>query len=56
MWIDLAKRDNGSLGFSLTGGVKGGKTTVLVKTITPGGVAEADGRLKVGDRILQVSQ
>ena len=54
MWIDLVKPLNGSLGFSLTGGMKGGKTTILVKTITPDGVADKDGRLKIGDKILQV--
>ncbi len=54
MWIDLEKPESGSLGFSLTGGMKGGKTTILVKTITPDGIADKDGRLKIGDRILQV--
>ncbi|XP_022099878.1 tyrosine-protein phosphatase non-receptor type 13-like isoform X2 [Acanthaster planci] len=55
IWIELEKPANGSLGFSLTGAMKGGKTSIFIKTVTPGGVAEKDGRLRVGDRLLQVN-
>ncbi|XP_059840270.1 inaD-like protein isoform X4 [Hypanus sabinus] len=44
--------DGSGLGF----GIVGGKPTgVIVKTVVPGGLADRDGRLKTGDRILQIS-
>ncbi|CAH1795007.1 unnamed protein product [Owenia fusiformis] len=49
--IELEKSQVGGLGFSLTGAKKG----IFVKTITKGGPAEKDGRLRVGDRILQIN-
>ncbi|XP_070545261.1 tyrosine-protein phosphatase non-receptor type 13-like isoform X2 [Ptychodera flava] len=56
MKIELTKPASGGLGFSLIGGEKGGMTGVFIKTITPGSVADKDGRLKVGDRLLQVNR
>ena len=54
MWIELEKPEGGGLGFSVVGAEKGGKTSIFIKTITADGVAGKDGRLKVGDRVLQV--
>nr|XP_006812581.1 PREDICTED: tyrosine-protein phosphatase non-receptor type 13-like [Saccoglossus kowalevskii] len=53
--LELEKPANGGLGFSLIGGEKGGKTGVFIKTLNPDGVAGIDGRLMVGDRLLQVN-
>ncbi|XP_071952014.1 tyrosine-protein phosphatase non-receptor type 13-like isoform X2 [Antedon mediterranea] len=53
--IEFDKPASGGLGFSLIGGEKGGKTSVFIKTITPGGVAANDGRLRIGDKLLQVN-
>ncbi|XP_033112583.1 tyrosine-protein phosphatase non-receptor type 13-like isoform X2 [Anneissia japonica] len=53
--IEFEKPASGGLGFSLIGGEKGGKTSVFIKTITPGGVAANDGRLRIGDKLLQVN-
>ncbi|XP_072164796.1 tyrosine-protein phosphatase non-receptor type 13-like [Diadema setosum] len=55
VWIELEKPEGGGLGFSVIGAEKGGKTSIFVKTVTPDGVAGRDGRLKVGDRLLQVN-
>ncbi|XP_065669712.1 uncharacterized protein LOC100198221 isoform X2 [Hydra vulgaris] len=44
------------LGFSITGGrtpMQSGK--IFVKSILPGGIAAADGRLKIGDEIIKVN-
>ena len=41
------------LGFGIIGGQQPG---VIVKTILPGGVADADGRLRAGDFILQINE
>uniref|UniRef100_UPI00398EDC33 FERM and PDZ domain-containing protein 2 n=1 Tax=Pristiophorus japonicus TaxID=55135 RepID=UPI00398EDC33 len=51
--IELEKPKNGGLGFALVGGDNG--TAVLVKAISPGSVADLDGRLKVRDSLLQVN-
>ena len=51
----LYKPESGGLGFSLVHGERGGKEGVFIKTITEGGVAEAEGRLCVGDRLIQVN-
>lgn len=45
------KPPNGGLGFV----VAGKKGRIVVKSISPGSVAEKSGKLKVGDRLLQVS-
>ncbi|XP_048460350.1 tyrosine-protein phosphatase non-receptor type 13 [Rhincodon typus] len=54
--VELSKIEN-SLGISVTGGINtsvrhGG---IYVKGIIPGGAAEADGRIKKGDRVLSVN-
>ncbi|XP_022238928.1 patj homolog isoform X2 [Limulus polyphemus] len=43
--------DGSGLGFGIIGGRS---TGVVVKTLTPGGIAERDGRLRSGDHILQI--
>ncbi|XP_061402376.1 patj homolog [Musca vetustissima] len=48
--IDLYNDGNG-LGFILVGGRS---TGVVIKALTPGGVAERDGRLQCGDHVLQI--
>ncbi|XP_017263263.1 tyrosine-protein phosphatase non-receptor type 13 isoform X2 [Kryptolebias marmoratus] len=50
--LDLEKPPSGGLGFSVIGGERG----VFVKSIAPGGVAEASGQLQVGDRLLKVNE
>ncbi|XP_030835107.1 tyrosine-protein phosphatase non-receptor type 13 isoform X4 [Strongylocentrotus purpuratus] len=55
VWIELEKPEGGGLGFSVVGAEKGGKTSIFIKTVTQDGVASRDGRLKVGDRLLQVN-
>ncbi|XP_018108660.1 tyrosine-protein phosphatase non-receptor type 13 isoform X2 [Xenopus laevis] len=49
--ILLEKPASGELGFSLIGGEYG----IFVKSISPGGVADTEGSLQVGDRLLQVN-
>ncbi|XP_069096997.1 FERM and PDZ domain-containing protein 2 [Pleurodeles waltl] len=51
--IDLEKPLNGNLGFALTGSKSGG--SFLIKAISPGSVADMDGRLQIGDILLQVN-
>ncbi|XP_035670217.1 tyrosine-protein phosphatase non-receptor type 13-like [Branchiostoma floridae] len=53
--LELEKPSGGGLGFSLVGGEKGGSTGIFIKTVTPGSVADKDGRVKVGDRLLQIN-
>lgn len=48
--IDLINDGNG-LGFILVGGRS---TGVVIKALTPGGIAERDGRLQCGDHLLQI--
>ncbi|CAJ1070742.1 tyrosine-protein phosphatase non-receptor type 13 isoform X2 [Xyrichtys novacula] len=50
--LDLEKPHAGGLGFSVIGGERG----IFVKSITPGGIAEASGKLQVGDRLLKVNE
>ena len=50
--IDLVNNGSG-LGFGIIGGQQPG---VVVKTILPNGVADADGRLRAGDFILQINE
>ncbi|CAK6979030.1 LOW QUALITY PROTEIN: tyrosine-protein phosphatase non-receptor type 13 [Scomber scombrus] len=50
------KKSNGSLGISVAGGINtnvrfGG---IYIKTLVPGGAAEQDGRIQIGDRLLEV--
>ncbi|XP_074089190.1 FERM and PDZ domain-containing protein 2-like isoform X1 [Macrotis lagotis] len=51
--IDLEKRGTGSLGFALTGGRNG--HSLLIKAISPGSIADLDGRLQTGDILLKVN-
>ncbi|KAJ8418163.1 hypothetical protein AAFF_G00138720 [Aldrovandia affinis] len=55
LFIELRKA-NGSLGISVTGGVNtsvryGG---IYIKSLVPRGAAEQDGRIQIGDRLLEV--
>ena len=46
------------LGFALTSrdvAANDGERLIYIKSVTPGGVAFEDGRLKIGDRLLKVS-
>ena len=52
--IDLEKQPSGELGISLVTAETENQTGVYVRTISAGGVAHIDGRLSVGDKILQV--
>ncbi|XP_043935753.1 tyrosine-protein phosphatase non-receptor type 13 isoform X1 [Protopterus annectens] len=49
--IELEKPSSGGLGFCLVGSENG----IFVKSISPGGVADTEGSLHVGDRLLQVN-
>ncbi|XP_041722869.2 tyrosine-protein phosphatase non-receptor type 13 [Coregonus clupeaformis] len=51
--IDVCKPERGGLGFALIGGCNG--STLRVKEICAGGVAQQDGRLRVGDILLEVN-
>ncbi|XP_077050302.1 tyrosine-protein phosphatase non-receptor type 13 isoform X6 [Siphateles boraxobius] len=49
--LQLEKPPAGGLGFSVIGGERG----IFVKSVTPGGTADAAGTLQVGDRLLKVN-
>lgn len=49
--LQLEKPPAGGLGFSVIGGERG----IFVKSVTPGGEADASGKLQIGDRLLRVS-
>ncbi|XP_072483800.1 FERM and PDZ domain-containing protein 2 isoform X3 [Notamacropus eugenii] len=51
--VDLEKRGTGSLGFALTGGRNG--HSFQIKAISPGSIADLDGRLQAGDILLKVN-
>lgn len=51
--LEFAKPERGGLGFSLVGGVNG--SNLEIKDICCGSVAEQDGRLRVGDILLEVA-
>ena len=55
--IDLVKGESG-LGFSIAGGIGNnhvpGDCGIFVTKIIPGGAAEAEGQLEMGDRIIAV--
>ncbi|XP_074647744.1 tyrosine-protein phosphatase non-receptor type 13-like isoform X2 [Tubulanus polymorphus] len=55
IWLELVKPAGSGLGFGVAGGEKGNSTGICVISITPGSVADIDGRLKKGDRLLQVN-
>ena len=52
--VDLKKPPGSNLGLSLIQGEKCNTSALLVRNLTPDGIAAIDGRLKVGDRLLQV--
>ncbi|XP_057215875.1 tyrosine-protein phosphatase non-receptor type 13 isoform X2 [Triplophysa rosa] len=49
--LQLDKPPGGGLGFSVIGGERG----IFVKSVTPGGTADTEGTLQVGDRLLKVN-
>ncbi|KAI1894303.1 hypothetical protein AGOR_G00114430 [Albula goreensis] len=51
--VEFQKPERGGLGFSLVGGVNG--STLRVKEICSGSLAQLDGRLRVGDILLEVN-
>lgn len=53
MQVEFTKPEGGGLGFALVGGTNG--SMLRVKEICSGGVAEQDGRLRVGDILLEVT-
>ncbi|XP_012735983.2 tyrosine-protein phosphatase non-receptor type 13 [Fundulus heteroclitus] len=53
MQVEFKKPEGGGLGFALVGGTNG--SMLRVREICSGGVAEQDGRLKVGDILLEVN-
>ncbi|KAA0191495.1 Neuronal differentiation protein [Fasciolopsis buskii] len=58
--VTLLRGTRSGLGFSIAGGVGNetvdGDPGIFVTKLTPGGVAETDGRVSVGDRIVQVNE
>ncbi|XP_062256364.1 tyrosine-protein phosphatase non-receptor type 13 [Platichthys flesus] len=53
MQVEFSKPEGGGFGFALVGGTNG--TMLRVREICSGGVAEQDGRLRVGDILLEVN-
>ncbi|KAF3708267.1 FERM and PDZ domain-containing protein 2 [Channa argus] len=53
MQVEFKKPEGGGLGFALVGGTNG--SMLRIKEICSGGVAEQDGRLRVGDILLEVN-
>ncbi|XP_076022160.1 tyrosine-protein phosphatase non-receptor type 13 [Genypterus blacodes] len=53
MQVEFTKPEGGGLGFALVGGTNG--SMLRVRDICCGGLAEQDGRLKVGDILLEVN-
>ena len=56
--IPLQKPANAHLGFSIAGGISHehvkGDYGIFITNIIPGGIADKNGRLKVGDRLMHV--
>ncbi|CAF5203735.1 unnamed protein product, partial [Rotaria magnacalcarata] len=56
--IQLNKPPNAHLGFSIAGGISHehvkGDYGIFITNIIPGGIADKNGRLKVGDRLMHV--
>ncbi|XP_077470416.1 tyrosine-protein phosphatase non-receptor type 13 [Stigmatopora argus] len=53
MQVEFTKPEGGGLGFALVGGTNG--SMLRVREICSGGAAELDGRLRVGDILLEVN-
>jgi C-terminal processing protease CtpA/Prc len=54
--ISLHKNDpSDSLGLSLVQRRSGNLSTIFVNTLSPGGIAERNGQIRVGDRLVQVN-
>ncbi|XP_067286262.1 FERM and PDZ domain-containing protein 2 [Pseudorasbora parva] len=55
-FIVMLQKSGGSLGVSIAGGVNTGLRYggIYIKSLVPGGVAERDGRIQTGDRLLEV--
>ncbi|XP_054720887.1 multiple PDZ domain protein-like [Uloborus diversus] len=54
-WVQIEAIDLNSDGSAWGFGITGGRSTgVVVKTIVPGSVADKDGRLQIGDHIIQI--
>ncbi|XP_041125252.1 tyrosine-protein phosphatase non-receptor type 13-like isoform X2 [Polyodon spathula] len=51
--VEFKKPERGGFGFALVGGNNG--SVLTVKAISPGSVSDLDGRLKVGDILLEVN-
>ncbi|XP_074519818.1 FERM and PDZ domain-containing protein 2 [Halichoeres trimaculatus] len=51
--VELTKI-SGSLGISISGGVNTNLQGIYIRSLVPGGAAERDGRLRTGDRLLEV--
>ncbi|CDW54746.1 PDZ and LRR 8 domain containing protein [Trichuris trichiura] len=54
------KRESSGLGFSVAGGKgsnsnAGGDDSIFISRITPGGPADRDGKLRVGDKVLSIN-
>ena len=54
----ILRKAGGGLGFSIKGGIDNqyvlGNPSIFVTQITNGGAAQADGRIQIGDLVLQV--
>ncbi|KPP67615.1 tyrosine-protein phosphatase non-receptor type 13-like [Scleropages formosus] len=50
------KKINGSLGISVSGGINTGAqhSAIYIKSLVPEGAAEQDGRIQIGDKLLEV--
>ncbi|KAL4641068.1 FERM and PDZ domain-containing protein 2-like [Arapaima gigas] len=50
------KKENGSLGISVSGGIHTGvcNSAIYIKSLVPGGAAEQDGCIQIGDKLLEV--
>ena len=55
--VVLIKTQGKSLGFTVCGGIESrrGDLGIYIKTVTPGGLAAQDGRMREGDELLEVN-
>uniref|UniRef100_A0A1I7XFZ6 Protein lap4 n=1 Tax=Heterorhabditis bacteriophora TaxID=37862 RepID=A0A1I7XFZ6_HETBA len=53
--VIFARYASGSPGFAVAGGIGSGKDGVFISYITPGGPADKQGKLAVGDRVLSIN-